>query len=269
MRDIVSPLDGPRSPLGPRRGRFSPAVLFRAGEQGFWAEVSPNTTWTDTARTTPPTVGDTVASWQLNTASGVIYATQATAPRRPTLRQDGSLYYLDFEVDDALVTPTITPGTDKAQVFAGVRKDSDAALGIAIEYSATVDTNNGAFNLAAPVAAGTANYTFRSKGTSGVNASYTNTAVAAPITNVLSGLGDISGDRSILRINGTQVAQGTGDQGTGNYLAHPLFIGARAGTSLFFNGRIYSLIVRFGANLTAGQIDNAEAWTAGKAGVVL
>jgi hypothetical protein len=182
-----------------------------------------------------------------------------------------SLGYLSFDgVDDWMVTPTITPGTDKAQVFAGVRKLSDAALGIAVEYSATVDTNNGAFYLAAPVAAGTANYLFRSKGTSGVNASYTNAAVAAPITNVLTGLGDIPGDRATLRVNGTQVAQNTADQGTGNYLAYPMYIGSRAGTSLRFNGHLHQLITRFGDNLELAQIESTEAYVAGKtAGVDL
>jgi hypothetical protein len=169
-----------------------------------------------------------------------------------------------------MVTPTITPGIDKVQVFAGVRKLSDAALGIVFEYSATVDTNNGSFYLAAPVAAGTANYLFRSKGTSGVNASYTNAAVAAPITNVLSGLGDISGDLAALRVNGTQVAQSTGDQGTGNFLAYPLYIGSRAGTSLYFNGQLYSLIARFGPNLDANTITQTEKFVASKtAGVSL
>jgi hypothetical protein len=182
-----------------------------------------------------------------------------------------SLGYLSFDgVDDWMVTPTITPGIDKAQIFAGVRKLSDAALGIAVEYSATVDTNNGAFYLAAPVAAGTANYLFRSKGTSGVNASYTNAAVAAPITNVLTGLGDIPGDRATLRVNGTQVAQNTADQGTGNYLAYPMYIGSRAGTSLRFNGHLHQLITRFGANLELAQIESTEAYVAGKtAGVDL
>ncbi|MER3356368.1 MAG: hypothetical protein RLQ73_20730, partial [Hoeflea sp. D1-CHI-28] len=48
---------------------------------------------------------------------------------RPTLEQDGNgNWYLAFDgVDDYLVTPSITPGTDKVQVFAGVRKASDAA----------------------------------------------------------------------------------------------------------------------------------------------
>ena len=77
----------------------------------------------------------------------------------------------------------------------------------------------------------------------------------APNTNILTGLGDISGDRATLRINGVQAAQNTADQGTANYLAYPLYIGCRGGTSLPFNGRLYSLIVRFGSNLPAATIE--------------
>ena len=92
---------------------------------------------------------------------------------------------------------------------------------------------------------------------------------ASPITNVLTGLGDIGGDLATLRVNGTQVAQSTADQGTGNFLAYPLYIGRRGGSILPYSGRIYSLITRFGANLDAGVITNTETWVAGKTGISL
>jgi hypothetical protein len=44
-----------------------------------------------------------------------------------------------------------------------------------------------------------------------------------------------------------------------HYLAYPLFIGARAGTSLWFNGRLYSLVVR-GAQSTTPQVEQTEIW---------
>ena len=43
------------------RGLFSPASLFRNGEVGAWFDPSPETTFTDTAGTTPATVGQAVA----------------------------------------------------------------------------------------------------------------------------------------------------------------------------------------------------------------
>lgn len=196
------------------------------------------------------------------------HALQATLASRPLLQQDGNgYYYLLFDgSDDSLATSSFTPGTDKAQVFAGVRKLSDAATGVLLESSAAVSTNSGALQIAAPVSAGAANYSFSSKGSALGSASYTNATVTAPVTTVLTGLGDISGDSATLRTNGTQVAQATTDQGTGNYLAYPLYIGRRAGTSLPFNGRLYGLIVRFGANLDTATISSAETWVNSKTG---
>jgi hypothetical protein len=177
--------------------------------------------------------------------------------------------YLRFDgSDDWLQTNTITPGTDKAQVFAGVRKLSDAVSAVLAETSAVSDSNNGTIIMTAPGYAGAHAYVFRSRGTTTQEALPGGVA-AAPITNILTGLGDISGDSAILRVNGTQVAQSTVDQGTGNYLAYPLYIGRRGGTTLPFNGHIHQLIVRFGPNLDAATIANAEKYVAGKTGVTL
>lgn len=84
----------------------------------------------------------------------------------------------------------------------------------------------------------------------------------------MTGLGDISGDSALLRINGTQVAADTiTDQGTGNYASQIMYIGRRGGSTIPLNGQIYSLIVRFSAaNLTDAQIAQAETWVNTKTG---
>tara|TARA_R110000868_G_scaffold179574_1_gene419699 strand:+ start:16553 stop:17995 length:1443 start_codon:yes stop_codon:yes gene_type:complete len=174
----------------------------------------------------------------------------------------GFPYYLRFDgTDDSLATATFTPGTDKVQVFAGVRKLSDAARAIAAEFN-TGAASAGNWGLNAPNTAA-ANYAMRSIGTIAASAESA-ASFASPITNVVTGLSDISGDAVTLRVNATQVAQTTSDQGTGNFLAFPLYLGSRAGTSFRLNGNIYSLIVRFGANLDATTISNTETWVNGK-----
>ena len=193
----------------------------------------------------------------------------ATAYQRVTTQYDvtesgvQSLSYLFFDgVANFLVTPTITPGVDKAQVFVGVRKLSDAARGTIVEHSATIASNNGSFHLTAPNAA-SATFGFESKGTTLTDAVAT---FAAPTTRVVTGVGDIAGDSTIIRANGTQQEQDTADQGTGNYLAYPIYIGRRGGTTLPFSGQIYSMIVRFGANLDAGTITSTETFVNQKTG---
>lgn len=177
-----------------------------------------------------------------------------------------SLGYLSFDgVDDWFVTPTITPGIDKVQVFAGVRKLSDAT-GIIAELSASAATNSGSSYLISSESTGVnSDFRFKTRGTLDAPPPSSGPYLA-PTTQVLAGLGDIAADRATLRIGGVQVAQSTADQGTGNFLAYPLYIGRRGGTSLPFNGRIYGLIVRFGANLTADQITRTETWMNSKTG---
>jgi hypothetical protein len=155
-------------------------------------------------------------------------------------------------------TPTITPNTDKVQVFAGVRKLSDANRASVVEMSTTIASNNGAFLMTAPDTS--ASYAFATKGD--VNSTSDISGFTAPITNVVTGLGDISGDSAVLRLNGSQVAQNTSDQGAGNYLAYPAYIMSRAGTSLFFNGEIYALATRFGPNMNVRTIERFERWIA-------
>ena len=153
--------------------------------------------------------------------------------------------YLKFDgVDDCLVTNSIDfSATDEMSVFAGVRKLSDAAIAFLAELSLRLGSYNGAFYLAAPANISTGNFAFSTKGTIQSTAVTGNT-FAAPITNVLTGLSKISTDSVSLRVNGTQVASSSSNQGTGNYGNYPLYIGMREGTSYPFNGRINSLIIR-------------------------
>lgn len=174
--------------------------------------------------------------------------------------------YLKFDgTDDSLATGSIDPGTvNKSQVFAGVRKLSNAALGMLVEFSASVGANNGTFRLSAPHNTASATYQFSSKGTV-EKAPISPTSYTAPITNIVTGIGDIAGDVARLRVNAAQVAEVMTDQGTGNYLAYPLYIGRRGGSTFPFNGHLYGLIVRFSAdNLSAAQIASTETWVSGK-----
>ena len=174
-----------------------------------------------------------------------------------------SVSYLAFDgVDDGMVTGTITPAIDKVQVFAGVRKLSDAAQGCVFELG--VSAQNGSTSMWAPPYIG-GGFAFWSKGTLLSSNAYTGSP-ASPATQMITGLGEISVDAVTLRLNGVQLATSSQDQGTGNYLAYPLYLGRRGGSTLPLNGRIYSLIVRFGANLTDGQITATEAWVNSKTG---
>lgn len=176
-----------------------------------------------------------------------------------------SASYLAFDgVDDGMVTNTITPATDKAQIFAGVRKFT--GIGMLVELSAAIGSNAGlAFE---------SQTTGEIVSTGPVGArSYASWTNAQPSTSVFSVCADRAGAAAAaewpaIRRNGVQVsATYTLDGGSvGNFGAFPLYIGRRGGASLPYNGRLYSLIVRFGANLTTGQITANENWVNSKTG---
>ena len=240
--------------------------IFSNGEPGVWYDVSDlSTMFQDRAGTIPVTaIGQTVGriidkSGRGNHLTAISDAArglyQADVSGRPFVLFDG--------VDDGYLTPTITPGTDKVQIFAGVRKLSDAATGVVVESS--TGSGNGRFGIFAPASAAATNYQFASVGTAATLPIAS--GFPAPTTDVLTALADISGPSATFRVDGVQRARTTSSQGTGNYIASPLYIGRRGGTTLPFNGRIYSLIVRFGPNLDAQRIRQVERYVAEKTGV--
>jgi hypothetical protein len=212
---------------------------------------------------------------QLETGSTASAYQRVTDQYNVTEAGVASVSYLFFDgVNDSMSTSTITPGVDKAQVFAGVRKLSDAATGIFAELSANSfgTTNQGAFYLTVPHGTSASErYGFFGKGAVAAASGQVSTTSngPAPDTAVITGLGDISGDLNTLRRNGVAGTNATADQGTGNYLAYPLFIGARNSASLFFSGHLYSLIARFGPNLATGQISSTETWVASRTGITI
>ena len=165
-------------------------------------------------------------------------------------------------VDNVSVREVLRPA-DKVTVFAGVRKLSDASQGVLVELTSNASSTPNSFSLQAPGPA--TSYRIVSGGSLTAGAVYDATGLPAPRSSVLTGIANISGASASIRENGTQVAGGLANQGTGNYANAPLFIGRRGGTLIPFNGYIYSLIVR-GAATTAAQIAEGELWVAGKSG---
>lgn len=245
---------------------FTPAAFFLAGEPaGWWDPSDFSTMFQDSAGTTPVTaVGQPVGLIRDKSGRGN-HLTQPTAASRPTLQQDASSYfYLLFDgVDDWMFTAAnFDPSTtDKLLVVAGVRKLSDAARALVAKLS------TGTFQIEAPPTLATATFSARSAGTL---TSVVNSAAIypAPFSAVITDQGEISTDTLKLRVNQTEYTAAA-DQGTGNYLAGILWVGADStGTINFFNGRLYSLIIR-GTLSSAAQVVQAERYVGSKMGIAL
>jgi hypothetical protein len=272
MLNMRSPLDGVRSPFGPRRGGADPdaviSALFANGEVGAWYDPSDiSTLWKDTAGTDPVTAAtDPVARIDDKSGNGK-HLTQGTFAQRPLYQLDGARPYLAFDgTDDGMVTSAIDfTGTDKMSIFIGQRSAGGTAS-IILEHSSNSSSNAGTFYITAPEDA-TIEYGSMGRGNSAsaaaLRAAYS--TATFPDLSVLTATHDIAGDLSVIRRNGVSGTNATGDKGTGNFGNFAMYVGRRGGASLPWTGRLYPMIV-LGRAVTAGEITAVEAWVNSKTG---
>lgn len=248
------------------------AALFAGGEQGAWYEPSltNGTLFQDSAGTTPVTAVGQPVGLMLDKSGRGNHATQPTTVNRPILQIDGNgRHFLAFNGTNSwMSTPAIDfTATDKATVVAGVRKLSDAAVGMAVELSVNAVSNNGSFAVLAPGGPGASSVGFYLRGDAATNVSAP-LGFPAPFAYVQTALMNIAGATGALelvhRINGNVTGVGA-TAGAGNFGSYPLYIGARGGSALFANMNFYGLIVR-GTLSSDPQIASAERFMNSKTG---
>ena len=224
----------------------------------------------DRAGTIPVTASGQLIGRVLDAGGGNYHATAISEAARMVFRDVGGFRWVEYNgINGAYSTPALpAPLVDKAQVFAGVRKLSDASLGVIGSLAASVSVT-GALTLdSRRYAAGDYAMTIRNASANSVQNFVT---YNAPTTNVLSALYDQSGanidEELSLRVDGVLSAKGgvsLYNAGSANFASAPIYLGAQGGTSAFFNGRSYATlgpITRFSAaNATAEQIEAAEAY---------
>jgi hypothetical protein len=237
--------------------------LFSGGTSAFGILRSASGTYVEyiTANTGNVDAGFTVNATFAGTVDNVeivdVSADSVTAPYG--LQYDG--------IDDFLTTASVDfTATDKMAVVMGVRKLSDAARGMVVEFSST-SANPGTFSIEAPSSVAPT-ISFFNTGTLARGATVNSAPYAAPLTAVLCGIGDISADKTELRINGALVANSPGDLGTGNFGNYALYFGRRGGASLPMNGLDFGGIC-VGKTLTATQLASVEKWVSLRTGVTI
>lgn len=225
---------------------YQTVPLFFGSDLVYWFPMSSvNHVWLDTGRTTPATgaAGESIAGVTDLSGNG-FHLEQATAASRPfTEIVNGGLRTRFDGVADRLtsIIPVNYGGSDAITVSAAVNKASDASSTRTIVESAPSSTNNGTYGLFGPRVSGEPGFVFASKGTTDQQSGVT-TGYPAPFKGVITGIGNISADTSILRIDGSQVASNTGDQGTGTLTNATLNVGFRSGGFFFFDGSMGNLM---------------------------
>lgn len=253
-----------------RRRAFTPASLFASGEQGGWWDFADAATlFEDSAGATQATLNGPVGRISDKSGRGN-HLVQAATASKPILRDGGGTRFAEFDgIDDVLASlATLNlSGTDKATIILGLRKTS-AVTGMVAELGSSFVGTPGGFYSVAGQDASNYGYSAASRGTAAAVARH-----SAPFSQpnnpddcVITVAHDIAGDLTTLQRNGAGLVSGTADKGAGNLANDTLFVGARAGSSLFFPGRLYGLLV-VGRLLSAAERADAEAWMAARSGV--
>jgi hypothetical protein len=280
---LRSPLFSPlrsalRSPLAPRKGGgWSPAQLFQPGDLFLWYDPSDlSTMFQDTAGTVPVTADGQSVALIRDKGPGGYHRTQSSGPSMPKYKTSGGLHWLLYDgTDDSNLTSAINWGSDKNSFCMGVRKESDAAVGMIAEFSVSCNSNNGSFNFFAPGLNGTATFGNNLRGDTVESGYRVGSTFAAPFTCAFTSRLDIAGatlaDEVRPFVNGvlsqtTAIAAST--SGSGNFGNHVLYFGRRANLNVPFNGREFHSVFRNRA-FSADEQAKIEAYTAAKCGITL
>ena len=216
--------------------------LFANGEQGFFYDPDDlSTMFQDAAGTVPVTAAGQPVGLIRDKSGRNNHAYQTASASRPLLQRNATTgaYYLAFDgVDDFLQTNSIDfTATDRISVFAGLVKNTIGTIGSIFEFSVSPISNFGTFGAYTDISPTIRGYSIYSRGT------ITSIIIAqsASMKASLKLIADISQKLLIGMLNGV-TAGSEQNQGTGNYGNYPLYIGRRGGSSLPFNGHLYSLI---------------------------
>ena len=157
--------------------------------------------------------------------------------------------YLRFDgVDDWMVTPSINLGATEIQVNAVLKKLTDAGRQMFFEYG-----DNSVNSLFLDTGVSTVSHTpgpfirLTSRGTGSLSPGMVD-ILNVPAPSLQSVFGECSIQNNYTRtwVNGAAYSNALGVQGGTSYANSPLYLGARGGISMFFRGRMYQLMLRFG-----------------------
>ena len=249
---------------------FLPSDLFLSSEKGVWYDPGDITTlFQDVAGTIPVTASGQTVALMKDKSGNNAHATQSDATKRPTFTIYPGTEYgaLSFDgTNDFMVTSAINfTGTAVMTATAGFQVSPTAGTGarFVVELGPVTASTNGSFYMTGP---GSINdHSMGMRGNTALAVSFANVSGDDDVLTGVFDIGQTAKEAEMIpRLNGTVISGGdltwTGtNAGTGNFGNHALYIGSRAGTTFFFKGYMYGMIVR-GATSSAPQITATEAW---------
>jgi hypothetical protein len=265
--------------LAPHRGtpRFTPGSLFANAGTGGWYDFCDLTTlYQSGTRASPGAAvtadGDPVGL-VLDKSGNNNDLVQATSTKRPLYKTSGGISWLLFDgVDDYLSSAAAFNLSAYGQIaLATAITPSTTATVLVAELGPNTSSTGGTFFIAVNnTAVGALDIAINGAGID--DNGTTSTAYGSGVTSEFScqklDITDGSAaTRAPLRVNGASapstVAADAGTAGTTFSGTQTLYVGARAGTSLFFAGKMHGLFIR-GNGLGADEINNLDTWMIAK-----
>jgi hypothetical protein len=193
----------------------------------------------------PSNTGKSVILWgaQLETGSTATAYQRVTTAFDVTEQGQRDCYGVRLDgIDDWHISGNIgLSSIDKATVFVAVRKRSDALQAQLLQFP---DTGLNAFHIEAPASTLNDYRGFHLGNTTARGAAITQ---AAPDVAILTMQCDLGAPLVSLRRNGGTAATNALSTGGGNFKNVALRVGSNAGTTRFFNGDVFAIIMAGGS----------------------
>lgn len=227
--------------------------LFNNNEKGFWYDFQDiRTLFQDEEGTIPVTASGQKVGRIIDKSGNGWHLQQSDISKRPIVSIDslGRVSLIFDGVKTFLTVANTNFGSaTNFSLFIAQKKLTDAASGMLVERSNTLEYTVGAFNFLAPASSGLRKYSTAlgmeaSSGLSGVYAFTESSLFNAPKFNALYSKIFInnSGKCGVdLNIDGAHILGSQASRTYAGFGIHNMYIGSRAGNSVFFNGHIYEI----------------------------
>ena len=240
-------------------------LIFSSSEKGFAFDFGNiNTMFKDVAGTIPVTsVGDLIAC-VLDLSGHAIHLIQSSSSLRPVLKYNATSrkYYADFSSNKTMESTANVDlaGLSVFEMFAAVNKTSVPSELIVAETSANYNSNSGAFLLSFYANGDTA---FATRGSGSYPSGYNLSAIPAAIGGAHSLAVDLAQSTKVQRfkLNKSMVSVSHSLKNSNQSLqSYKLYVGSRAGTSMFSNAHFYSMVF-VGRALTSPELSLIENYS--------
>lgn len=228
--------------------------LFANGKQGLFYNILPAHLWQDEARTVAVTANGNPVRVIDDLSGNGNHAIAPSSAARPTYRTDGFLHWLAFDgVDDYLLVPNFKM-TQRSSVLLGI--SSNGGIGWIIEQGVNANVVDGFY------VTGGSNLTAYQHNGANANLSEDWAGVGKKVVTYL-----YNNTFSIFK-NGVNLLNFYERTASNDLITSNLYIGSRAGHSVFTNIDIFGIVMVDGV-LSDNFRQSTEQYLAKKSGVTL